>query len=161
MKARLLGVVTLLVLAPAGLYASDGLGIGIIAGEPAGVTLKNWVGEKAAVDAAAAWSFSENESFQFHVDYLRHNFDLLQLGEHEGRLPVYYGLGGRLKLKSNNNGNARNDDDSLVGVRVPLGISYLFAAAPVDLFAEVVPILDVAPDTEFAINGALGARYYF
>jgi hypothetical protein len=31
----------------------------------------------------------------------------------------------------------------------------------VDIFLEVVPILDLAPKTDFKINAAIGARYFF
>lgn len=139
----------------------NGLGVGVIIGEPTGVSIKKWIGETRAVDAAAAWSFSEHESFQFHADYLIHNFLLLQPKDFKGRLPVYFGVGGRIKLNDLNGGKGRNDEDALVGIRIPFGISYLFADAPVDLFAEVVPILNVAPDTDLDINAAIGARFYF
>ena len=52
-------------------------------------------------------------------------------------------------------------DDTQLGVRVPLGLAYLFQTAPVDIFLEIVPILDFIPETDFRINAALGARYYF
>ena len=51
-------------------HAQDGLGVGVILGEPTGISLKAWTSDKHAVDAAVAWSFSENDSFQFHADYL-------------------------------------------------------------------------------------------
>ena len=129
----------------------NGLGVGVIVGEPTGISIKKWIGETWAVDAAAAWSFSGNESFQFHADYLIHNFFLRLPKDFIGRLPVYYGVGCRIKL----------DEDALVGIRIPFGISYLFAHAPVDLFVEVVPILDVTPDTDLDINAAIGVRFYF
>ncbi len=139
----------------------NGLGVGVIVGEPTGVSIKKWIGETRAIDAAAAWSFSENGSFQFHADYLFHNFSLLRQNEFSGRLPVYYGIGGRIKIRDANDGNDRNDNDALVGIRIPVGISYLFAEAPVDLFVEIVPIFDVVPDTDLDINAAIGVRYYF
>ncbi|MDP2981718.1 MAG: hypothetical protein Q8O92_00120 [Candidatus Latescibacter sp.] len=135
----------------------NGLGVGVIVGEPTGVSIKKWIGGTRAVDAAAAWSFSENKSFQFHADYLYHNFSLLRSKDFNGRLPVYYGVGGRIKLKD----TGQNDENALIGIRIPFGISYLFADAPVDLFAEVVPILDVTPDTDLDINAAIGVRFYF
>ena len=139
----------------------DGLGIGIIIGEPTGLSLKKWIGNDRAIDAGIAWSFSENESLHLHADYLFHRFDLLSGPDVKGRLPLYFGLGARIKLKAGDNGRGRNEDDALVGVRVPLGISYLLADAPIDLFAEVVPILDIAPNTDFGLNAAIGVRFYF
>lgn len=141
--------------------AQDALGVGAIVGEPTGIVIKKWIGADKAFDVAAAWSFSENASFQLHGDYLIHNFSLLDPDDLKGNLPVYYGIGGRIKLKEKNAGSGRNDEDALIGVRVPLGISYLFADAPVDIFFEIAPILDLVPDTDFSINGAFGARYYF
>jgi hypothetical protein len=140
--------------------AQEGVGIGVILGEPTGVSLKAWINEKQAVDAAAAWSYSENDSFQFHADYLLHDSSLIQDKDFHGKFPVYVGVGGRIKLKDENGGHGRNHHDDLLGVRVPFGISYLFADAPVDLFFEVVPVLDIAPDTHLDLNAAVGARFY-
>lgn len=139
---------------------TDGLGVGIILGEPTGLGLKKWLGNDRAIDAGVAWSFSENESLHVHVDYLFHRFDVLTAAV-PGRLPVHFGIGGRLKFKDDDEKKKRNSDDNLIGIRVPLGVSYLFASAPIDLFAEIVPVLDVAPDTDFDLNAAIGVRYYF
>ena len=68
-------------------------------------------------------------------------------------LPLYFGVGGRLRLRDN------RDDD--IGVRIPVGLAYMFADAPFDIFVEVVPILDLVPDTDFDLNAALGGRFYF
>lgn len=162
MKSRVAGIVMCMMLIVGSVAgAEDGLGVGVIVGEPTGISVKKWLSHDTAIDAAAAWSFSENASFQFHADYLIHNFGLLKTGDIGGRLPVYFGVGGRLKLENNDNNNGRNNHDALLGVRIPLGISYLFTKAPVDIFAEIVPVLDVVPDTHFDINGAIGVRYYF
>lgn len=144
-----------------GVKAEDGIGLGVILGEPTGISVKKWLGVDTAIDAAAAWSFSENDSFQLHADYLIHNFSVLQTGTIGGKLPVYFGVGARIKLENNDNWQGRNNNDTLLGIRIPFGISYLFAKAPVDIFAEIVPVLDVIPDTDFDINGAIGARFYF
>jgi len=48
-----------------------------------------------------------------------------------------------------------------LAVRIPVGIDYLFSDAPVDIFLEVVPMLDLIPKTKFQFNAALGARYFF
>lgn len=138
-----------------------GLGIGVIVGEPTGLSLKKWVSDKNAVDAAIAWSFAENPSFQFHMDYLVHTFFLTGQSESKGAIPVDFGLGFRVKLRDGDNSGRLNADKTMVGVRIPFGISYLFASAPFDIFAEVVPVLDLVPETHFNINGAVGLRFYF
>jgi hypothetical protein len=37
----------------------------------------------------------------------------------------------------------------------------MFSNAPVDIFVELVPILNLAPSTDFDFNGGIGARYWF
>lgn len=128
---------------------SRGVGLGLIIGEPTGISFKYWTGSSTAIDAALAWSFIDGGAFHIHGDYVFHNFTLITIPE--GKLPFYYGIGARLKTA----------DDTKLGVRVPLGLAYLFHNAPVDIFLEVVPILDITPKTDFTINAAIGARYFF
>jgi hypothetical protein len=124
-------------------------GLGIILGEPTGVSFKYWTGSNTAFDGAVAWSFVNGGAFHVHADYILHSFNLIHV--ESGRLPVYYGIGGRIKFL----------DDAGIGVRVPVGLAYLFDNAPIDIFLEVVPILDLAPKTDFKINAAIGGRYFF
>jgi len=126
-----------------------GFGLGIILGEPTGISGKLWTGYNTAIDGAVAWSFEKKSSMHLHGDLLFHNFHLTKV--HKGKFLTYYGIGGRVKF----------EDDSKVGVRVPLGINYLFAKTPLDVFLEIVPILDLAPSTDFSLNAAIGIRYFF
>ena len=139
----------------------QGFGIGVIVGEPTGLSAKKWITDTTAIDAAAAWSFADFSSFQLHVDYLWHNYDLIQTKELPGQLSVYYGIGGRIKLKGSNDGKGNKDEGTRLGVRIPVGLSYTFKENPVELFAEVVPLLDVVPETKLGIGVGVGARYYF
>jgi hypothetical protein len=162
MKTRIIGMVLFtLLLCVSGARADKGVGLGVIIGEPTGITVKKWLSYNHAVDAGAGWSFSENNSVHFHADYLFHNFDLLDAGSLGGRLPVYFGLGGRLKLQNHDNDRGRNHDHALAGARLPLGIAYEFPRDPVELFAEIVPVVDLIPDADFDINAAVGVRFYF
>lgn len=128
---------------------SKGIGLGLIVGEPTGISFKYWTGSTTAFDAALAWSFIDEGAFHIHGDYIFHNMRLISVPE--GTLPFYYGIGARLKTSH----------DSRLGVRVPLGLAYLFQNAPIDIFLEIVPILDLTPKTDFSINAAIGARYFF
>lgn len=124
-------------------------GIGIIVGEPTGIAFKQWTGANDAIDAAVAWSFYEAASFYLHADYLMHNFSLIQVSS--GRFPIYYGIGGRIKFTSK----------TRLGAQIPLGASYIFEEAPLDVFIEIRPVLDLIPGTEFTVSGGIGIRYYF
>jgi len=136
-----------------------GFGLGIVAGEPTGISLKNWQGRTVALDAAVAWSFAGDGFIQLHGDYLSHNFSLLKV--EKGQLPFYYGIGGRLKLINIDDKRDERDDKTRLGVRIPLGFAYLFEKVTLDLFVEVVPVLDLVPETEFDLNAAIGLRYFF
>ncbi len=137
---------------PRPVVQNKGFGLGIIAGEPTGPCFKWWLGSKSAIDGAVAWSFDKKGSLHIHADYLLHNFSLIKVNK--GRLPFYYGLGGRIKF-------GHDDDDDRLGVRIPLGLEYLFDGAPPGIFIELVPILDLVPKTEIEYNAAIGIRYYF
>ena len=161
MKKRYRSVPILLALLFVPVSYGHSLGIGFIVGEPTGLSIKKWLDDKHALDVAVGWDTSGNSSVHLQGDYLYHQHELLQGLARDldlsGQLSTYVGVGARIKLKEKSNGN----DDTLVGVRVPLGLSYRFRDAPVDLFLEGVPTMDLAPDTDFSLNAAAGARYYF
>ena len=126
----------------------EGFGLGLILGEPTGLSAKIWTGEHTAIDAAMAWSFIDTGFLRVHADMLHHIFSI---DVEKGQLPIYFGLGAKLVFSSNLE----------LGVRLPVGISYLFESAPFDVFIEVVPGLNLIPATTFFIEGGLGARYFF
>ena len=130
------------------LAQTDGFGVGIILGEPTGISVKKFIGGNEAIDGAVAWSFRDEAAVHVHADYLFHDYSLINV--RSGRLPVYYGIGARIKLQ----------DDAKVGVRIPVGVAYEFGGSPIDIFLELVPLLDLVPDTDFDFNGALGVRIY-
>ena len=55
----------------------------------------------------------------------------------------------------------RENADDDIGIRIPIGLSYMFGDDPFDIFVEVVPILDLVPDTDFDLNAAIGFRWFF
>lgn len=126
-------------------------GLGITVGEPTGISGKFFVSNMNAIQGAVAWSFSGDTDFHLQLDYLYHFESLIKVKS--GKAPVYAGLGGRVKFRENK--------DNQIGLRIPVGVAYHFAAAPFDVFVEIVPILELAPDTEFSMEGALGGRFYF
>lgn len=125
------------------------LGIGVMLGEPTGISVKSWNNARTAFAFGAAWSFGRNDALHLHGDYLFHNW---LNGVEDGDLAFYYGFGARLAL---------SDPDARAGIRIPVGLNYIIPDAPLDLFVEAVPIFNLTPDTDFDGNGALGIRYYF
>jgi len=124
-----------------GIYAQDsGFGIGVMVGEPTGISAKLWTSRTTAADFGVAWSI--DSYLHLHGDFVMHKFDLINVSK--GELPVYIGLGARI-----------------LGVRVPVGLDYHFSSGPFDLFLELVPIMNLTPATEFDFNAAIGFRYFF
>ena len=135
--------------------SNHNFGLGIIVGEPTGVSFKFWSSQTVGWDAGAAWSFVDGSFFQIHGDILLHNFNLLKVDT--GRMSLYYGAGARLKFGSNDTSGS----DTILSLRVPIGIAYEFDKTPVELFLEVVPMLDLVPRTAVGMAGAIGFRYFF
>lgn len=143
-------------------WAQDrGFGLGIILGDPTGLSWKSWQSKTRAVAGAIAWSSEDNkDEFHLHLDFLHHHFIPAKAKKKsENTLPFYYGIGGRVIFKDDN--NPKTEDDTTFGVRIPLGLDFMFSNAPMDVFVEVVPALDLVPDTDFDLEAAGGIRYFF
>ena len=69
-------------------------------------------------------------------------------------MPIYIGVGGLFRIRDDNR-------DNQAGVRIPVGISYMFDNAPIDVFAEIGPALDVTPDVRGEMTGGVGIRFWF
>ena len=120
--------------------------LGIILGEPTGISLKAWQSNSTAFDAGIAWSFGDNGSLHLHGDYLWHEW----LDVDSGSLALYYGIGARVQLA----------DDPRLGARIPFGLQYNIPDTRLSAFFEVAPLLDLAPETSFDVNGGLGLRFF-
>ena len=124
---------------------ASSLGLGVIFSEPpVGLSLKFWPGGGLAFDAALSWS---EDHFRFHGDVLVHTRFHLQ--PEVGRLALYYGVGVRYL-----------EVGDQFGLRVPLGLSYMFNRPAFEVFLEFVPTLDLTPDTEFFAKLGVGLRVY-
>jgi len=128
-------------------YGQSKFGLGIILGEPTGISAKLWITGTTAIDGAVAWSFANESAFHIHADFLIHNF-----GVFDKVVILYYGIGGRIKF---------GKDETRLGVRIPVGVAYDIPSTSIDLFLEIVPLLNLNPSTSFTLNGALGGRFHF
>ncbi|MBN2185623.1 MAG: hypothetical protein JW746_09875 [Candidatus Krumholzibacteriota bacterium] len=130
-------------------FSGDENELGVIIGEPTGLSYKGWTGRNTAFDVGVAWSFRREGNLHIHADYLIHNFSFFDVDDE--RMPYYIGIGGRVKIENH----------SRVGVRFVIGTEYYLEDAPFGFFFEIAPILDLAPETELDMNGAIGARVVF
>lgn len=129
---------------------SNGFGLGIIVGQPTGISAKYWTTGNTAFDFGLGYSLEKHSRIHLHADYLFHVKDIFNTTEN---ISLYYGPGAR--LMSVENANAR------LGVRFDVGIVWIPRNAPIDLFIEIAPLLDIIPETYFFVNGGIGVRYFF
>ncbi len=120
--------------------------VGIILGEPTGLSAKQWLGEGASLDLAVAWSFIDTGSFYAHFDYQQH-FDDLDIDEGD----LLWFVGGGVKLSVGQQLN--------LGIRIPIGLAYEFAEVPLEVFLEAAPGMDLFPAVQFNGGGGIGIRY--
>jgi hypothetical protein len=126
-------------------YRPGSTELGVVLGEPTGVSVQVWQSGRTAIDGALAWSLGRNDKIHIHADYLKHD----QLSVDRGSLTFYYGIGARAILA----------DDARFGARIPVGLHYVIPDSRVSLFFEVAPIFDLIPATDFDVNGGIGVRY--
>ncbi len=145
---------------------SSGFGLGIVLGEPTGLSLKSWVSGDRALAFGLAWGgLGHGGYIHLHGDYLFHNFSVINVSK--GRMALHYGPGLRMRAWTGerywNNGRYYDSKRGYtrMGIRFPVGLTYMFDGAPVDIFLEAAPALDIIPGTSFDISGGLGFRYYF
>jgi len=138
-----------------------GFGLGIVLGEPTGLSAKLWTSRINAFDFGLGVGlggdrikykgvYDNSGRVHFHMDYLWHSFNAISSTE---RFPLYYGFGGRF--------NTGGGYDGSFGVRGVVGIAWLPRSTPIDVFFELVPVFQVTPLTGLGIDAGLGIRYFF
>ncbi len=157
--SQFLSIFFLLVILSSGvsLSAAEGkLGAGFILGDPTGITGKYYVSSADALDFGLGASYGDG--FYLYCDYLRHFPGVFPVRE----LALYLGGGGGFHHHdSDSDRNHHKDEYNSLECRVPLGVEYTLDKAPLGIFAEIVPALQVIPDIESDIRGGIGIRYYF
>ncbi len=138
-----------------------GFGIGIIVGEPTGLSAKLWTSKENAFDFGLGVSvggdrishkyYHDNGNrVHFHMDYLWHSFNAIKSTE---RFPLYYGIGARF--------NSGGGYDGSFGIRGVFGIAWFPHSTPIDVFVELVPVLQLTQSTGLGIDAGLGIRFFF
>ncbi len=125
---------------------SSGISIGIVIGDPTGLSLKFWgVGQNSALQLhvggggfVAPADLSVSGSLLFHALLTR-----------ETPVNGYLGVGAFLGMETGKN------DQAVIGIIIPLGLEFIFTEVPLDLFIEVPPAIG------FTTNGEVRAGLTF
>jgi hypothetical protein len=143
---------------------SEGIGIGASIGvsngqgpgavNPVGLAAKGWISDRQALAGMTSFFIGSDNIPSYWVlqgDYLFHNFNELEVDE--GYLALYVGAGAQFTIFE--------DRDNQVALRGPIGADYMLGSAPVDIFVEVAPTLNVTDPTSLRFDGAIGFRFFF
>jgi hypothetical protein len=153
-------------------------GLGLMLGNPTGLSGKLYLGGKPfALQGGIGFidddfDRGDDDGFHLFVDAVWH--PVILANTPSLTLPLYFGVGGRIIDDDDDYGCGNNvctDDDTYIGVRVPVGILLDFKRVPLDVFFELALVVDFIEfdDDDFDdddhdrahLNGAIGARYYF
>ena len=138
-----------------------GFGLGVIVGEPTGLSAKLWTSKTNAFDFGLGLSvggdrisyngyYDNGNRIHFHMDYLWHSFNAISSTEN---FPLYYGIGGRY--------NSGGGYDGSLGLRGVFGIAWFPHNTPIDVFFELVPVFQLTSSMGLGIDAGFGVRYFF
>lgn len=156
-------------------------GLGLMLGEPTGISAKWYLGGKPfALQFGLGWvdddgfRDDDDDGLHIHGDVVWHPAILTRNPTFV--MPFYLGVGARILddedgYDCNNNGCRFHEDDTYIGVRVPFGLLMDFNRTPIDIFLEIAIVVDLIEldDDDFDdddhdrghLNGSVGVRYYF
>jgi hypothetical protein len=141
--------------------ANKTFGLGIELGAPTSLTGKYFLASDRALDfgIGTIYNYFDRSGLHIYGDYLWHPTSLVSTEAFE--LPFYIGVGGRFWSFDN-----RDNSSTAFGIRVPLGVSFDFNTVPLDIFVQIVPVLDFynnypAHTVYIDINASFGIRYWF
>ncbi len=159
-------VFSLLIILSSESFSKD-LGVGIVFGEPTGLTAKVWQEKDRALDFGLSYSF--NSFLLFYGDYLLHFPGSFSHPKSPflTELNPYLGLGAVALLSTDSSRSSRvlfadNNSSSVgMGARIPLGVEWIPQDTKFGIFVEIVPGLGIIPSMFAFLNLGIGARYYF
>ena len=160
--------------APASAQSSgdDGFSMGLILGDPSGLTVRGGIGGPSAIQAHFGFSPLPGDALALMVDWTYDAWDFLA-GNHTAGLKFFFGVGGKGEwftgkyfiYKHDKHFVSYDDSHFGLGLRGLVGLRVPFRKAPFDLFLELAPVgvTFVVPDggAYYDFDAALGFRYRF
>lgn len=146
MTKTIVAIVFLVVFILVPLMSFADMGIGVILGEPSGVSFR--IGNFPV--ATVGWSFTNR--IDATLDFWIINDDFIEFFD------WYLGVGLRTGIKINQG----NDNTSIfaLAVRVPIGLQW-WIIENLELFVEAAPGVAILPSFGFDAGGGIGIRYFF
>lgn len=155
-----------------GFEANKTFGLGLELGEPSGLTGKVFVSPQAAIDFGIGYAYQNyyyEDGLHLYGDFLLHPTVLAHADAFE--LPFYIGGGIRYwEFDFCDRNGVCTFRGSAVGIRIPIGIDFDFNRAPIDIFLQIVPVIDFLRGdyyryyndrTHLAVDPSVGFRFWF
>ena len=135
-------------------------GLGIVGGDPTGLTGELVFGRRTSMDFTVGLDTFDDDAVYVAADYLIRVVDLAPRGS--VGIPLYLGFGAFVVDYDRGN----NDDLIVVGPRVPFGLQLDFRAVPLVVFAELAVRFYMISnhergDDDSDVDGSIGFRIYF
>jgi len=142
-KTAAISLLLIILVLPISVFADQG--IGIILGEPTGLSYKT-----GNLAIGLGWSFASSDSrVDATADWWLINDHLIEMFD------WYLGAGIKLGLNLNDNNDIFN-----IGFRVPIGVQW-WPVEQLELFLEIAPGILLFPSTDADVSAGLGLRYHF
>ena len=148
-------------LTPSGAAAQSDrdFGMGLIIGDPTGLSLKGFLSPETAIDGAVGLELINGDDLSIHADFLW-QFPIKQWPS--AALDLYLGVGPVLGIHDHGRGNKEHDDGNVhIGARAPFGLAVMFNPARFDVFLEVAAKLWLVEKVHLGLDAAIGGRYWF
>ncbi len=155
-----------------GFVANKKFGLGLELGEPTGLNGKLYLSDSGALDFGVGYiydSYYFGDGFHIYADYLFHPAVVASTDAFE--LPFYIGPGLRYwDFNYCDVNRVCTFYGSAVGLRMPLGLDFDFNNVPLDIFVQIVPVLDFLSGDyyryygnreHFGIDFSAGIRFWF
>ncbi len=168
-RGSLLWVMVLLLLGKSGIASpgtqgSQKTGVGVILGDPTGLSLRHYREAERTWDATLSFDWDRyvevtaNPSWLFPEAFSKRDRFLRDLTPYLGigGALVFYGEEGLRRWRRENEDNTQ---DVSLGIRVPIGIEWKMQEAPLSLFLELAPGIGLVPGTFTFLEGGVGIRY--
>jgi len=142
-------------------------GAGLLLGSRTGLTTKVWAKRRHSLSIDVG-STNFTNSISFALSY--HAYVKLFRAPKNGlSAQLYFGFGGRARILFQTESVDPEDPDSevlihttaVLGLRVPVGLSFLVQGFPIEVFIEAAPAVDLWSEIGLDLEGLAGARIYF
>lgn len=141
-------------------FAENGpWGLGLVIGEPTGVSAAYRLDKDHEIQGLLAWKLTSPGGVTAAADYLFLFSDLVKI---DGiTVPVYAGVGAKTMILTGDDRFSGSDSAFALGLRLPVGVRWEFKEVPLEAFLEIVPGMLLLPGTYFDIGAGIGVRWYF